>query len=210
MTPAGRGIPQCSQEPFRPPKSLHNPQGKCSLLCRLNFGTSWPRRLHIRRWYRSGFRFGLPPPPSAMSAVTFTSTTEPTGGRGGVFSRGLIPMPVFPSPSSLLASSSCAPRVRANRALRNTIRCPLSRGISYLLRVAKVDGVPCLSAFVLAERGRGVGGERGAGAATNAARQPAGAAGPARGEAHQKRKAGWEVAWLGAVVAASPTPPAVA
>ena len=39
-------------------------------------------------------------------------------------------------------------------------------------------------AFDLAERGRGVGGEIGAGAATNAARQPAGAAGPARGEAH--------------------------
>jgi len=65
-------------------------------------------------------------------------------------------------------------------------------------------------AFVLAERGRGVGGERGAGAATNAARQPAGAADPARGEAHQKGKAGREVAWRGAVVAASSAPPVVA
>ena len=71
-------------------------------------------------------------------------------------------------------------------------------------------GAPASPAFVLAEGGRGVGGERGAGAATNAARQPAGAAGPARGEAHQKRKAGREVAWRGAVVAASYAPPVVA
>jgi hypothetical protein len=36
------------------------------------------------------------------------------------------------------------------------------------------------------------------------------AAGPARDEAHQKRKAGREVAWRGAVVAASYAPPVVA
>jgi hypothetical protein len=28
--------------------SIHNPQGKCSLLGRLDFGTSWPLRLRIR------------------------------------------------------------------------------------------------------------------------------------------------------------------
>jgi hypothetical protein len=47
-------------------------------------------------------------------------------------------------------------------------------------------------AFVLAERGRGVGGERGAGADE---RGPVGAAGPARGEAHKQRRQGGK--WRG-------------
>jgi hypothetical protein len=71
-------------------------------------------------------------------------------------------------------------------------------------------GVPASPAFVLAVRGRGVGGDRGAGAATNAARQ----ARPAQRAVRRTKKrkaAGSGVAWrCCAVVAASPAPPVVA
>jgi hypothetical protein len=80
----------------------------------------------------------------------------------------------------------------------------------FYFSVAKVDGCSCLSRLCFGRGGEGGGGGRGEGGRRRDERGPAGAASPARDEAHQKRKAGREVAWRGAVVAASYAPPVVA
>jgi hypothetical protein len=160
---------------------------------------------------------------AAMSAVTFTSTTEPTGtgGGGGLFQGANLnvrfPIAVLATGITFVRSTGAG-----NRAIRNTIRCPLSKPryfLFFMSRESRWRPLPLRLCFGREGEGSGRGergrrrDERGPAAgrrATNAARQPAGAAGPARGEAHQERKAGREVAWLGAVVAVSSAPPVVA